>query len=221
VIRGISLFADGKYLTQGLPELLQVPGLRLGMHFNVTYGKDLPSPSQLLVRGVLPWRRSALRGFVRKELSRQYGLLRAVGVTPLSIEGHHHSHVFPGVTPEVLRFCKEQGIRELRLPLDPGAGLRSVTLLVLSLSRARIFRKNHIQTLPFFYPSCASHQDFGRLTAEVLQHSTAEVLFHPATHDDHEAWAFPDSYVRPRITEYHALRMLWFVKELTRETERG
>jgi predicted glycoside hydrolase/deacetylase ChbG (UPF0249 family) len=106
----------------------QHPGLGVGLHFNLTWGKPLSSPdcvpsligvdggfldrrvlSRRLVTGRVPIRQVAL------ELEAQFARLLELGISPTHVDSHQHVHGFEPVFDAVASHCVEAGI-PMRVP---------------------------------------------------------------------------------------------------------
>jgi predicted glycoside hydrolase/deacetylase ChbG (UPF0249 family) len=214
VVRRASLMANCAALTHRLPELRAVPGIKLGLHFNLTYGNRQPfghgSPGRFLLRALSPFRdRAAWRASVRAELQAQLATLRETGVSVDYFDGHHHIHLVPGLLDAVADILQAHGIREVRLPYDPAlwtTGKFPLNLLALWARRAA--KRHGFASRPCFYPKHEHFLDPGRLRADLARFRDAEVIVHPARFDDLDTLEFKDSYTAGRVVEFHALKML-------------
>ena len=214
IIRRASLMANCGALTHRLRELQAVPGIQLGIHFNLTYGDRQPfghgSPGRFLLRALNPFLdRAAWRERVARELESQLRFLESAGVRPSYFDGHHHIHLVPGLIDAVAPILKAHGIRQIRLPYDPALWTtRHAPLNVLSWLARGPVRRHGFQSLPCFYPRQEHFQDPGRLRADLSRFKDSEVIVHPALFDDFDQLEFKDPYHAGRVTEFHALKML-------------
>jgi predicted glycoside hydrolase/deacetylase ChbG (UPF0249 family) len=213
VVRRVSMMAHAGYLLEGLDELKAIPELSLGLHFDLTLGKSPPG------RVLKHWLRARASGGrelarlqeeARSELRAQLGVLRAAGVRPTHLDGHHHIHLVPGMLDALAPVIREAGIRQVRLPADPALLWRKPALWLLTRLAARDFRRLGFESLPCFYPQARHFGDQGRLRLELGRNPQAEVIVHPASENDLPRLSIPDSYTTGRVTEYRALRMLSF-----------
>lgn len=214
VIRRISVLADAPYAATRLHELKQIPGVELGLHFNLTYGPHAlaSSPGRFLAKWVLA------RGSARLALSREVraSLLRqlekfesATGQAPAYLDGHHHIHLVPGLLDAVADLLKERGIQTLRLPYVPSLWLSSkAPLVLLSALASSAMQRHGFRTQPCLYPQRQHFYDAGRMRALLASDPSAEVIVHPASYDDIATLEHPDSYGAQRVAEFRALRML-------------
>ena len=210
IVHRVALMADCRYLNEGLAELKAVPGIRLGLHFNLTYGKKYAGPGKLLLDWINPFKnRGRLRHEVCQQLELQLQKLKKAGVTPEYLDGHHHIHVLPGFLALVSDTLKQAGIREIRLPYDPRLWFTAkAPLLVLALLAKKPIRESGFSTSPFFYPLSHDFRDQGFLRSKLTHASNLEIIVHPANRADPENWEFADPYVEGRVTEYRALQMV-------------
>jgi chitin disaccharide deacetylase len=211
VVRRVSMMAKTRYLKEGLNELRNVPGVELGIHFDLTFERE--RPRDLFFRWMLAGARRAGREVmardVRAELDRQLKTLEAVGVSPVYLDGHHHIHLIPGIIDAIAERCHQAGIRRMRLPYDPALWWTKLAALnVLSLGARSTLRKRGFDTLPCFYPRPEHFMDPGRFRASLALRAGAEVIVHPARANDFAACGIVDPYSEQRVREYRALRML-------------
>ncbi|CAA0090396.1 Chitooligosaccharide deacetylase ChbG [Halioglobus japonicus] len=104
------------------------PGLGVGLHFNITFGRPLSSPDSVATlvdeaghfhsRGTLA--RNMLLGRVSKaelerELSAQFEQMRQLGMSPTHIDSHQHLHAFPLCFDVVAAFGVAQRV-PIRMP---------------------------------------------------------------------------------------------------------
>lgn len=214
-VKRVSLMANCEYLETGLSELRALPGIQLGLHFNLTYGRPLEQtyrplpPKEFLIRWI--FRKRQILPEIRKELIAQLGKLQALKIQPHYFDGHHHIHIVPGLLNEIGDLVKDAGIETVRLPYDPDLKFSGrAPLLIFSKMTQGAMRKYHFKAMTVFYPKLIHFQDHGLLRAKINQNPTAEVIVHPAIRNDIGELKFPDSYTDGRVREYHALQMLCF-----------
>lgn len=219
-IKRVSLMANCAYLTDGLDDLKKVPGIQLGLHFNLTYGKPLNpaylpiSPGRFTLRWLL--HRNKLRPLVRMELQKQLEKIHSLGIKLDYLDGHHHIQITPGLFSELADLVKAAGISTVRLPYDPGLKFSAkVPLLIFSKMMEANVKANGFRTLKVFYPQLIHFQDHGLLRSKINENPEAEVIVHPAFQNDIDTLEYPDSYTEGRVREYHALKMITFLRCLT------
>jgi predicted glycoside hydrolase/deacetylase ChbG (UPF0249 family) len=215
-IRRVSLMANCAYLTEGLEDLKKVPGIQLGLHFNLTYGKPLHaeyvpvSPGRFTVRWLL--NRKKIRPLVRAELQKQLERIRELGIQLDYLDGHHHIQITPGLFAELSDLIKAAGISTIRLPYDPGLKFSGkLPLLIFSKMMEAKVKASGFRTLKVFYPQLIHFQDHGLLRSKINENPDAEVIVHPAYQNDMDTLEYPDSYTDGRVREYHALKMITFL----------
>lgn len=219
VIRRVSLMANTRFLAEGLQELKSIPGIQLGMHFTLTYGRALSknyrprSPRELFFASLNPFSdRAELRRQIQEELRAQLQVFSDHGVTILYFDGHHHIHLIPGLIESLAPILKEARIHTVRLPYDPALKFTTkFPLLVLSMLARTSVERNGFKSLRVFYPQREHFLDHGLMRARINRNPSAEVIVHPASHNDIDGLEFPDSYTEGRVDEFKALQMLGFV----------
>jgi predicted glycoside hydrolase/deacetylase ChbG (UPF0249 family) len=227
VVRRVSLMANCPYLEDGLLELSQIPGIKLGLHFTLTYGRPssenssvsphltrqgqlIPSPAQFMMKWLSPFTNRKLnREHVRAELTCQLKRIQSLGISLQYVDGHHHIHLVPGLIDSVADLIQKSGIQKVRLPYDPKLWKTSqAPLILLSILARRKFIHHGFESLPCIYPQKGYYLDQGKLRARLAKHPQSEVIVHPAETNDLATLEFPDSYTNERVLEYRALRML-------------
>jgi len=219
-IRRVSMMANCAYLTDGLDELKKVPGIQLGLHFNLTYGKPLTpgytplSPGRFTLRWLL--KRGTLRPLVRQELQSQLKKIRDLGIKLDYLDGHHHIQITPGLFVEIQDLIKAEGISMVRLPYDPALKFSGkLPLLIFSKLMESDVKAAGFRTMKVFYPQLIHFQDHGLLRSKINENPEAEVIVHPAAQNDIDTLEFPDAYTDGRVREYHALMMITFLRYLS------
>jgi predicted glycoside hydrolase/deacetylase ChbG (UPF0249 family) len=210
IVRRVSLMSEGPSLETDLAALKLVPGVELGLHFNLTQGKASPGRvllSWLLARGA---ERQRLVESARTELATQLARLAESGVVPTYLDGHHHIHLVPGVLRAIAPQLREAGITRVRLPWDSRLLLSGkLPLAVLALLAMRSWRELGFSHLDCFYPQARHYRDPGLLRSSLRRHSRAEVIVHPAVTDDFAQLGIEDSYTAERVREYRVLSSLF------------
>lgn len=205
VVKRTSALATARFLDTHLTELRAVPRFEMGMHFDLTFGKS--SPGKVLLRSFTD--HEALRAEARRAFSEQLQTLRAHGIQPLYLDGHHHIHLVPGLLDALADLIREAGIRTIRIPDDSKLWLSGkFPLLILCVFARRALKRHGFSTLPCFYPAFNYFEDHSSLRVALSRHPGHEVIVHPAATSDFTALQIPDPYTTGRVTEYLALRML-------------
>ncbi|MGK5081777.1 ChbG/HpnK family deacetylase [Bdellovibrionota bacterium FG-1] len=207
IVRRVSLMAHSRFLKEGLAELQTIPGVELGLHFDLTYAKR--SPGKVLIQALLPGlRRQEFLKTAKAELADQLQILNEAGVCPRYLDGHHHIHLIPGLLAALASQIQQAGVQQVRLPLDRGLWFSKPALILLSYWAKPVIKRHHWLPLPCFYPQMRDFHDPGFLRARMGRNPAAEVIVHPALTDDLPEFQIPDSYTSGRVTEFRALRML-------------
>lgn len=227
IVKRVSLMANGPALENNLPSLLSIPGIELGLHFNLTYGRPvqkalspssrllssglfLGSPLRVLFQWIKPHQKDhPLFGEVQIELQEQLKKLKDLNIPIRYLDGHHHIHLLPGLIDRVAPLLKKEKIETVRLPLDFSLLFSSQSPLVfLSLWARKSLKEKGFQSLPVLYPQSSWFQDPGYVLSKMAQNPRAEIIVHPSERNDLHLLEIPDSYTAGRVIEYRTLRML-------------
>jgi predicted glycoside hydrolase/deacetylase ChbG (UPF0249 family) len=209
IIRRVSMMAYTRYLSEGLAELMKIPALELGLHFDLTFGKARPRD---IFFSHCTWnqkRRRQLEKEIVQELSAQLLILEKIGVGPTYLDGHHHIHLAPGIIDALAQPLQDAGIRIVRLPYDASLWVTRLAVLnILSLLAKSRLKKYRFESLACFYPRAAHFSDLGRFRRDLARNHGAEVIVHPARSTDFLQLGIQDTYTDGRVREYRALLML-------------
>ena len=215
VVQRVSMLATGQHLQHDLSSLLELESqgrVAIGLHFNLTHESAIADGPGAFIRRWMTMRgpkKVRLAAEVRDQLQRQLGLLRAAGVRPAYLDGHHHAHIVPGVVSAIADVLKAEGIEEVRLPYEPSLWFtRLAPLNVLALLSRKTLRRHGFRSRRVMYPQKRDFLDQGRLRALLSRDPEAEVIVHPAVTDDFAAFAVADPYSEGRVIEFRALQML-------------
>ena len=112
-----------------------------GLHLNLTTGRSLTLGMKEMQKSFL---KKALLGIVdqkavKHELRSQIEKALDAKIRLTHLDGHHHVHVFPIITPIVLDLAEEFKIKKIRLPSEPVSSKRilQTTLLKILSTRAK------------------------------------------------------------------------------------
>jgi predicted glycoside hydrolase/deacetylase ChbG (UPF0249 family) len=211
VVRRVSVMANEPHLREGLAELLRVPGLETGLHFNLSHGSlahaPTLSPSAWLKRAGRSKQAAETRAWVTDELRAQLAAARAAGIPIRYLDGHHHIHLVPGWIDWIVPILREAQISTVRIPFDYRLlWTPKFPLAVLAWLAARRARRAGLRSLPCRYPSPATVAHPPRLKRVLRRAVGSEIITHPAACADlHEIFP-PDPYNEPRLLEWRALR---------------
>ncbi len=194
-VKRVSAIVDAPYAGYLLEELKALPEVKIGLHFNLTFGK------RFRWRGFGDW--------IEDEFRSQYRKLLELGVRPDHLDGHHHVHLWPGVLGRVALLARAAGIRRIRVPADPSLWrTRKLPLLLLSVfARARLLDLG-FECAPCFYPQPWHFRSPGRFAADLERRPGHEVIVHPADDDDFGSRGVADSYRSGRVAEFQAILAL-------------
>ncbi len=231
LVKRVSVLANGLHVSDFLDQLRQLPGIEIGFHFNLTYGRPLTrglkelvdergcffSLKELLKKLSISSPKSSILAEIQQEFDSQYEKLVQLKICPTYMDGHHHIHLAPKVLPACRDSLRKHHIHKSRLPLDRRLLWSSKFPIYLLAKRAqKFFQDENIESLPCYYPSegdFSSIRDFCR----PLQNSTPhEVIVHPARIGDLVTLPqeFQDPYNGERVQEY------WFLKRLASSSDR-
>jgi predicted glycoside hydrolase/deacetylase ChbG (UPF0249 family) len=226
IVRRVSILASGSFVSCGLAELKTLPALTLGLHFSLTFGEtQLGDQIRNLAMGgrfhLSPFRVALLyllaSPYKRKQLGREVNLLvreqlatlKAHGVCPTHLDGHHHIHLVPGVLESMLPALQEAGITQVRVSWDPARLLSRVSPAVILALRARLkWRKWGVTFLPCVYPAARNYRNETLLRRRMARTGGYEMVVHPAARDDVPELRISDHYAGNRVLEYQVLRSL-------------
>jgi len=129
-VTSASLMAGGPAFDSAASLAAGLPGLGLGLHFQLSQGRPLSGhgqvPSLCGEGGDFLSRRRLLGrllggqvrpGEIRIELESQLQVLEKSGLRPSHIDGHQHVHILPGVIGVVLEAARRRGLA-VRVPLE-------------------------------------------------------------------------------------------------------
>lgn len=208
VIRRISIMARSAHITDGLQELLQVPGVELGLHYDLTYG--ISTPGRVLLKWMSPFsNHDELKKHARAEFTSQLTHLKSLGIPIRYLDGHHHIHLSPGLIDAISDLVRDSGIRCVRCPYDASLWFTPKAILnLLSLWARRRMNALGFSSLPCFYPQVDHFLDPGKFRAALIKNPGSEIIVHPARSNDLTQLNIPDPYTEGRVLEYRVLRNL-------------
>jgi len=132
IVTSASLLANGRAFANGVELLRAMPGLRVGVHLNLSQGEPVAAREQVKslvneagmlaggLEGLLL--RLARRGLLFEEAEREWDAqirkVRGAGIQPTHLDGHKHVHMLPGLFEIALRLAKRHGIGAVRVALE-------------------------------------------------------------------------------------------------------
>lgn len=206
ILRSASLMVQGQYVAHALELVRAHPGLGVGVHLILDYGRSVSPPSQVasLVDEDGAFRCPAFEGplqlslaDVEHEWCSQIQWLRNKGIEPTHLDSHHHFHLHPQLFPVTCRLAREFALPIRSLPHGwPKEGAYDG---LISLPHPDV-------SLVDFYSDGVGEDFFTGLfhTLPDLRGKTVEVMCHPAYLDDFLLAA--SSYNLPRVRELQVLK---------------
>ncbi len=203
-VRRVGIMSTVPFFKTDLEELKQVPGIELGLHFNLSEGEDAVStPARLL----MDW----LFGRLDKEkitqiFSKQMSCLTESGVNPVFFNSHQHVHLVPGVMNAVADLLKAEKIFDVRMMYD--AALWSTLkfpINIVAMIFYPTFRKHGFFSKQVYYPTHSDMKDIDYFSRMLIKHRSKEVLVHPALENDFEAVHCTDPYREGRLLEMFSI----------------
>lgn len=205
LVREASLGVTGPATEEGVRIARGLAGrLGVGLHLNLTEGRALSGPIAGLTdaAGRFPglgavlkacWRGRPERAGLLREIRAQVARLKALGVAPTHLNGHHHAHAFPVVREALLDVLRESPFPYVRVPDEPaGAGARFSPRRLLVGGMARALRRRALArgvplgALPFRGFALDGGPQAGRALLRQARHETAraaEWMVHPVAVD--------------------------------------
>jgi hypothetical protein len=211
LIRRVSLFAGLKKSNYLIEELSSIPTIKLGIHFNLTYGTPLGmerSPGQFFLGWLLGQHRpSQIRAIFLKQMSE----LNKIGVYPVYFDSHHHCHLVPGLVFSLRNELRKAKIDTIRTTYDDRLWFsRKFILNILGLINRLELKLLGFKWIPCCYPQITDFLLPEKLEAVILGKYGHDIIVHPARLDDFSDFEFPDSMTTERVDQYRALKR--FVK---------
>jgi predicted glycoside hydrolase/deacetylase ChbG (UPF0249 family)/glycosyltransferase involved in cell wall biosynthesis len=211
IITRVSILSEAPAAIVHLDELMAIPDMKIGMHFNLTRNSFYESPTKLLAYLFSPAisfsakKRHVERRF-REQLDKFQNLFSDKRL-PHYVDGHHHAHVFPIANSVFCKMMKQHGIKETRLPFDREQFLSSKFLIPLFsyLARKRM-RSSQLEYLPFCYPPAKLMQNSAHLQAYLADKAGHEVIVHPGLLPEQPREL--DTIRDQRLAEYRSLSHL-------------
>jgi predicted glycoside hydrolase/deacetylase ChbG (UPF0249 family) len=123
-----SLMANGDFAQDAVQNVLrECPGLAVGLHLNLTYGRPLTSCPSLARNGTLQWRfehilrktlqgEQALLADLEREIEAQFSWIVRQEIPVDHVNSHHHVHMIPAVFKTVKKLAGKYGIPRIRIP---------------------------------------------------------------------------------------------------------
>jgi hopanoid biosynthesis associated protein HpnK len=209
ILGGASLMVAADAAGDAVQRARRLPALRVGLHVTVVDARPALPPSaipglvdaggrlraDLLRTSLRLFFRPAVRRQLRAEVRAQLEAFRATGLPLDHVNAHHHMQLHPTVAGAILAVAPEFGVRAMRVPREPLAGVsgdspwrrlaalaRGVFLAPwLALLRRRL-RRAGIRSNEYVLGDDGpmSERTVLRLVG-ALPEGVTEIYFHPAT----------------------------------------
>jgi hopanoid biosynthesis associated protein HpnK len=205
VLSAASLMMAGAAVDDAIARARRMPSLRVGLHVVVVDGRPLLPAARIphLVdrRGLLRqdlasvaraiFFRPAARRELALEITAQFDAYRATGLALDHVNAHHHFHVHPTVTSQLLAIGPAYGMRAVRVPDEPRAILEQIEPAIgraasagpwARLLRARLRRRGFAAPAQVFGLAWSGGMNQRRLAAllDALPDGVTEIYTHPA-----------------------------------------
>lgn len=120
ILTATTLMANGSAFDDAVRLAREHPSLDVGCHLVLVQGESLARPGQTLPGSVPELLRALTLGRLNAydELKAQIERILDAGLTPLHLDSHKHTHLWPPVLDAVARLSAEFGIPWVRRPFD-------------------------------------------------------------------------------------------------------
>lgn len=222
-VTSTSLLANAPGFEDAVRRAREVPSLGIGLHLNLTEGGPVSSPEAVPTLcdartgrfyGLAGLVVRVLAGRVRaedlaRECAAQIERLRQHGIAITHMDGHHHTHVLPGVWGPAIDAARAAGIRAVRVPLEPVRSLSWRPTAALGEAGIAVsYRLASRGTPPLSHPdhfrgfALTGRQDFLPRLLDILDAlapGVTELMVHPGYWDAGEgSWGGPLTRERER-----------------------
>jgi hopanoid biosynthesis associated protein HpnK len=147
ILTATSLMVSGPAVDDAVARARRLPSLRVGLHLVLVDGPPVLPPeripdlvdthgqlrSDLAMAGVAIFARPSLRRQLAAEIEAQFRAYRATGLPLDHVNAHHHFHLHPTISGQILDIGQRYGMSAVRVPWEP----RRVLDLIESRSRYR------------------------------------------------------------------------------------
>lgn len=229
LIKQVSILAGSPFVKTGLEELLQIPGIQFGLHFNLTLFPPLFEEQQdafspfldpscfhykplwkLKWIWFLPFRKKDKMTAATDAFKGQLEKLRSLKVPVTYFDGHQNVHLLPGLLKAVEPEVKKWGLREIKIP-----------------SAFRLFLKRKLLTARMAFHAKGTARRMGLIIQSTCRPSLRTlfstnslkklltspqnklgIIVRPSIENDLDGYGIRDKYQEGRVKEYQALRLL-------------
>lgn len=229
LIKRISILAGSPFVKHGLDELLKIPNLQFGLHFNLTLfpplfeeQQDAFSPFMDQVSfhykplwklnwiWLSPFNRAATRAAAFDAFKGQLEKLRSLKVPVTYFDGHQNVHLLPGLFSLVFSELVKWGITETTIPSAWKLFNQKKFRQAFQAYRARkTARALGLHIRPVWRPTLRALSSPRRIYRKATRsRKPFEILVHPSVANDLESYGIRDRYRKGRVREYKALSNL-------------
>ncbi len=199
ILTAASLMVAGAAAGDAVERAGRLPALGVGLHIVLADGAPMLPPEQVSAlvgpdgRFPADMLRTALaiafnpvaRRQMQAEVAAQFAAFAATGLPLDHVNAHKHFHLHPLIASAILRAGRRHGLRAMRVPVEPGAGVMLnwwAGLLGRRLRRAGLTVNDRVAGL-----AASGAFDVSRMRAALsdLPEGLTEIYCHPATTD---AW---------------------------------
>jgi predicted glycoside hydrolase/deacetylase ChbG (UPF0249 family) len=211
-LRSVSCAANSAFLMHGLESLrgfVHSSGVRVALHFNLTYGPALKTADPSLIDPATgrfhSHRRLMLRTMcgqieaasVVEEFEAQLRHLRETDLPVDQMDGHHHVHLLPCIASALQPLLKKAGIRRLRVLRDRQH--------LFSFAQTEFFRRfidrKHAELEMCDYLRPRHLRSRESLLRKLEASAPRALLVHPALYDDFAESGMTDAMRGYRVHE--------------------
>lgn len=186
VLTAASLMVAGDAAADAIRRARAMPGLRVGLHLVLVDGPVVLAgglgPGRVLANQQvrLAFRQLLRPGALRREVAAQFRAFAASGLVLDHANAHKHMHMHPLAAQAMLAEGRQHGLRAVRVPQEPGAGMWC-GLLRRQVRAAGLAAPDAVWGL-----RDTGHMDVQRslAIARRLRPGLNEIYFHPATERD-------------------------------------
>jgi hopanoid biosynthesis associated protein HpnK len=206
ILTAASLMVSGAAVDDAVARARRLPSLRVGLHLVLVDGRPVLPPeripdlvdsrgqlrSDLAMAGVSIFVRPGVRRQLAAEIEAQFRAYRSTGLPLDHVNAHHHFHVHPSISAQMLDIGQRYGMRAVRVPwepasIEPGGRSRHTWLSApwAALLRRRI-RQRGLTAPDRVFGMTWSGAMTGERIAGLLRHlpdGLTEIYCHPATAD--------------------------------------
>ncbi|MBC8278235.1 MAG: ChbG/HpnK family deacetylase [FCB group bacterium] len=205
IVRSTSVLANGDGLRDALEKSSDHPGLGLGIHLTLVFGKPVAPPekvrSLIFKKGSLAAgypkfaQRYFLGGIKSSEVEYEWEAQREklAGIKIDHLDSHQHLHLLPGLFKLVVKLAQKWGIPYVRVPSEnlkinlPAATHSGKVLNLYTLGKKRLLANSGLKTTDSFFGSSFS----GAMTADVwpklwprIPAGITEIMCHPGLENE-------------------------------------